>query len=225
MSGVLLVRELGSRPAMEIHDNLNVGIFGPPDQTVEILQAAPRVTTTRKVRDGLFEGQVLALYVLLSVVHELLVDPEPDGDADGVEPETLDLGDVVLRGPRVPVGGERGIRGILPQRLHALPLVVETAAAHRGPRVSGHPRLNNELRSQVHAADLVQAWVPAPAHCWRGRVNTCYRDVLAVSDVQLLLISVGFSITSGINASCIGQGQQRGQDCEVPEHFVMERLV
>ena len=37
VSGVLLVRELGSRPAMEIHDNLNVGIFGPSDQTVEIL--------------------------------------------------------------------------------------------------------------------------------------------------------------------------------------------
>ena len=62
---------------------------------------------------------------------------------------------------------EGRVRRVLAERLHALPLVVEAAAPHLRPRVVRHPRLDDELRPQVHAADLVEARVPSPADWWR----------------------------------------------------------
>ena len=49
MAGVLLVGELGPRPPVEVHDNLDVGVPSPADQAVEILQAASRVAATSKI--------------------------------------------------------------------------------------------------------------------------------------------------------------------------------
>lgn len=140
MARVLLVRELRSRTTVKIHNDIDTGVIAPPYQAVEILNAAA--------------GEELAL------LDEIFADPEANGDADRVETQTLDLADVVLGDPAVPVLLERGVGGILAELLDARPLVVEPAAAHAGEFVRGHPWLDDELRAEIDAAKLVVAWEP-----------------------------------------------------------------
>lgn len=109
---------------MQVHDDIQPSIASPANKTIEILQPAPGVP--------------------LVVIHEILLDPEADGYADGVEPVAGDLGDVALGDPRLPVRVPGGIRSFLAEVFHAGPLAVEALAAHARPFVFGEPLLDDE---------------------------------------------------------------------------------
>src|SRR5699024_7253467 len=126
MACILLVRKLGPRTAVQIHNDIQPSVLAPSDEAVEVLDPAA--------------GEVLP------VLDEVLPEPEPHGDAERVELEGRHLLDVVLRGPRVPVLLERGVGGVLAELLDARPLVVEPAAPHARELVGRHPRLDDELR-------------------------------------------------------------------------------
>ena len=141
MAGELLVGRLRAGTTVKVHNHIQASILGPPDETVEELEPATGI--------------------VLAVVDEVLTDPETNGDADGVKPQAGDEVDVFAGGPGVPVLAESLIGGVLAERLDAGPLVVAAAAAHACPLVGGHPWLDDELRAEVDAADLVCAREPA----------------------------------------------------------------
>lgn len=126
---------------MKIHNDIDAGIVAPTNQTVEVCDAS-----TRKE---------------LAFLDKIFTDPEADGDADRVETKTLDLANVVLRDPSVPVLLERSIGSVLAKLLDTRPLIVETTAAHTGELIRCHPWLDDELGAEIDTADLVAAGKPS----------------------------------------------------------------
>lgn len=141
MAGILLVRKLRSWSSMKIHNDIDASIVAPTDEAVEVCDAS-----TRKE---------------LAFLNKIFTDPETNGDADRVETQTLDLANVVLRDPSVPVLLERGIGGVLAKLLDTRPLIVEAAATHAGELIRCHPWLDDELGTEVDTADLVAAGKPS----------------------------------------------------------------
>ena len=150
VAGERLILTLRAGTSVQVDDDLQPSVASPTGDLVEVLEAAPGV-------------------VLAAAVDEVLLDPEADGDADGVELEAGDLGYVVLGDPGGPVLLEGGVGLVLAQVLNTRPLVARRAAAHVAPRVRRHPRLHDELRAQVHAADRRAARLPPRPHRLRPR--------------------------------------------------------
>lgn len=137
-----LVGLLGSGGAVEVQDHVHASLRGALGEAVHLGQAA--------------RGERLAV-----LFDRLLDHPVADGDADRVDAPLLHLVHVLLGDPRVPVLLERGVALLLAQLAHAVEFRVGAAAAHVVPLAAGHPRLDDEERSEVHAADLVEARVEA----------------------------------------------------------------
>ncbi len=153
MAGVLLVRKLRSRTSVKIHNDIDAGIVAPTDQAVEVCDASA--------------------WKELAILNKVFTDPEANRDADRVKTQTLDLADVVLRDPSVPVFLERGIGGVLTKFLDTRPLIVETAAAHAGELIRSHPWFNDELGAEVDTADLVAAGKPSIGRGQKHRKGNC----------------------------------------------------
>lgn len=153
MSGILLVRKLCSWTSVKIHNDIDAGIVAPTDQAVEVCDASTR------------KG--------LALLDKIFTDPEANGDADRVETKTLDLANVVLRDPGVPMLLERGIGGVLAKLLDARPLIVETTATHAGKLIRGHPWLDDELGTEIDTADLVAAGKPSIGRGQKHRKGNC----------------------------------------------------
>lgn len=140
VAGVLLVGKLSARPAVKVHNDIDPGVVAPPNQTVKVLNSST--------------GEELA------ILNKIISNPKANWNADRIETQTLNLVNVILADPGVPMLLEGGIGGILAELLDTRPLVIEPAAAHAREFVRGHPWLNDELRAKIDAAKLVVAWEP-----------------------------------------------------------------
>jgi hypothetical protein len=194
VAGKLLAGGLRPGSAVQVDDNVDSVLLAPSDQTIEV-------------------GKPTA-GVVLAIPYEILIDPEANGDTNGVETDPGNLLDIVLRSPRIPVGVEGFIRGCLTNTFGTCPLIVVILAAHLGPRVFGHPSFDNELTAEVHTADLVDV----------GEVSLCENLASLSSDGYLLLASCKaydescrVLPTSGLRSPC-HSGTQEDRNNEGWQH-------
>lgn len=112
---------------MQVHDNVQTGVAGPADDAIEILEAAP--------------------WIILAALDEVFFNPEPDGDAYGVQPVAGDLVYVALGDPGLPVLLESGICGFLAKSFDAGPFVVVPLTSHASPLILSEPFFYDEQRT------------------------------------------------------------------------------
>lgn len=126
---------------MEIDDGIDTILLAPPDNTVKIGEAAAGV--------------------ILVCINKALSHPEADGNAHGIKANLLNLLDIGLGNPRVPVIFPDLVSLGLSKGLDAIPLVVPAIAAHVLPAILREPLLDDELGAEVYATDLAHLGQPA----------------------------------------------------------------
>jgi hypothetical protein len=141
MASELLIRRLRSRGTVEINDGIDTILLAPPDNTVKIGEAPAGV--------------------ILVCINKALSHPEADGNAHGIQANLLNLLDIGLGNPRVPVIFPDLVSLGLTEGLDAIPLVVPAVAAHVLPAILRKPLLDDELGAEVYTADLARLGQPA----------------------------------------------------------------
>lgn len=139
-----LLGVLSARCTVEIDNDIETGSFGPSADTLEVLE-----TTS---------GEVLA------AVDEGLHNPVSNRDTDSVEPETLDLVDIVLGDPPVPMCLESSVGTRLAKSQDTIELGLSTTAPHCVPFVAHHPWFDDEKTAQVDTADFICCREPRVGH-------------------------------------------------------------
>lgn len=180
----MLVRELRSRTAVKVHNDINTSVIAPSDQLVQVLD-----TTSREE---------------FALLNKVFTDPETNWDADCVEPQTLDLGDVVLGDPAAPVLLEGGISSILAEALDTSPFVVESAASHACELVRSHPWLDDELRAEVDTAELVVAGEPSHDAFGVAAEDCVIRKLLSDRQAMMVLFEVLLTLCVGLGSPGAG---------------------
>lgn len=93
MAGVLLVGELCAGAAVKVHDHVEPGVLAPSNHLVEIFKPATGVE--------------------LSLIDQILTNPEPNRNTHSVESQASNLLDIILRDPALPVTAEGLVGGVL----------------------------------------------------------------------------------------------------------------
>ena len=132
---------------MQINDDLETSVAGPTNGPVEVLELALDV--------GLATRDVPS--------------PVADGDADVVQTGSLDLTEVVLGDPRVPVAPEGRLSCAAVLVLAKGPLVDDAVVTGLVEQRRGDPRLNDEpLHRSALPAHNVAAIVDMKIHCGKS---------------------------------------------------------
>lgn len=140
---------LSARCTVQIDNYIETCGLGPPADTLEVCE-----TTL---------GEVFA------AVHNGFHHPISDGDTDGVQSKTLDLGDIALDDPFLPMILENSIGSGLSKLQDTVELRLFVTAAHSVPLVAHHPRLDDEETTQVDSTDFVGCWEPCVGHAGQKR--------------------------------------------------------
>jgi hypothetical protein len=136
-----LVGSLRARATVKIHDHVQPSISAPSDNLIKILKSTPGIK--------------------FAFADKVFTNPETDRDADSVEAQAVDLLNIGLGHPSLPVLSKGSIGSILAKTLHALPFVVGTTAAHAVPFITCHPGLDNKLGTEIDTSNLVGSRKPS----------------------------------------------------------------